>query len=139
MSSTAPDTDFTAKLIDEVPPNTDYPLGFDLNIGDSILRARYRDGLDHQAAPIKPGEIVPITITLYSTVNVSKMGHRIRLDISSSNYSRFDVNSNTGDPLGDYRRMVRADNTVHHDAGHTSRVILPVIPPSPCGAPLSRD
>ena len=65
VSSTAPDTDFTAKLIDEIPPNPDYPLGFDLNLGDSILRARYREGLDHQAPPLDPGDVVPITITLY--------------------------------------------------------------------------
>ena len=134
ISSTAPDTDFTAKLIDEIPPNPDYPLGFDLNIGDSILRTRYREGLDHQAAPLKPGEVVPITIRLYPTSNVFKKGHRLRLDVSSSNYPRFDVNPNTGDPLGDYRRIVTADNTVHHDAGHPSRVILPVIPSSPGAA-----
>ena len=127
ISSTAPDTDFTAKLIDEIPPNPDYPLGFDLNIGDSILRLRYREGLDHQAAPLKPDEIVPITITLYPTSNAFKQGHRIRLDISSSNYPRFDVNPNTGDPQGDYRRIVPADNTVYHDAAHPSQLILPVI------------
>jgi putative CocE/NonD family hydrolase len=127
ISSTAPDTDFTAKLIDEIPPNPDYPLGFDLNIGDSILRTRYREGLDHQAAPLEPGQIVPITITLYPTSNVFKKGQRIRLDVSSSNYPRFDVNPNTGDPLGEYRRMVPADNTVYHDAAHLSQVILPVI------------
>ena len=55
VDSTARDTDFTAKLIDEIPPNPDYPLGFDLNIGDSIIRARYREGLDHQAPPLQPG------------------------------------------------------------------------------------
>jgi putative CocE/NonD family hydrolase len=128
VGSTAPDTDFTAKLIDEIPPNADYPLGFDLNLGDSILRARYRDGLDHQAAPLASGQAVPIAITLYPTANVFKRGHRIRVDISSSNYPRFDVNPNTGDPLGQHRRMVPADNTIYHDAGHPSRVILPVIP-----------
>lgn len=128
VSSTAPDTDFTAKLIDEVPPNPDYPLGFDLNLGDSILRARYREGLDHQAAPLRAGQVVPITITLYPTANVFKRGHRIRVDISSSNYPRFDVNPNTGEPLGEHRRMVLADNTVFHDASHPSRVTLPVIP-----------
>jgi putative CocE/NonD family hydrolase len=128
ISSTAPDTDFTAKLIDEIPPNADYPLGFDLNIGDSILRTRYREGNDHQAPFLKPGEIVPITIILYPTANVFKKGHRIRLDIASSNYPRFDVNPNTGEPLGDYRRMVPADNTVYHDANHPSQVALPVIP-----------
>ena len=131
VDSSAPDTDFTAKLIDEIPPNADYPFGFDLNIGDSILRTRYREGLDHQAAPLKPGEIVPITITLYPTSNVFKKGHRIRVDLSSSNYPRFDVNPNTGDPLGEYRRMVTADNTVHHDAAYPSHVVLPVIPAGP--------
>jgi putative CocE/NonD family hydrolase len=130
VSSTAPDTDFTAKLIDEIPPNPDYPLGFDLNLCDSILRTRYREGLDHQAPALKSGEVVPITITLYPTANVFKKGHRIRVDVSSSNYPRFDVNPNTGDPLGDYRRMVPADNTVYHDAAHHSQVVLPVIPPA---------
>lgn len=134
VSSSAPDTDFTAKLIDEIPPNDDYPLGFDLNIGDSILRTRYREGLDHQAAPLNPGEIVAITITLYPTANVFKKGHRICVDVSSSNYPRFDVNPNTGDALGDYRRMVTADNTVHHDASHPSQVILPIIPADASGA-----
>ncbi len=131
ISSTAPDTDFTAKLIDEIPPNPDYPLGFDLNLGDSIFRIRYREGLDHQARPLEPGEVAPITITLYPNANVFKKGHRIRVDISSSNYPRFDVNPNTGDPLGEYRRMVEADNTIHHDSAHPSQVILPVIPGSP--------
>ena len=124
VGSTAPDTDFTAKLIDEIPPNPDYPLGFDLNLGDSILRARYREGLDHQASPLDPSDVVPITITLYPTANVFKKGHRIRLDISSSNYPRFDVNPNTSDPLGDYRRMVPADNTVYHEAGHPSQLVF---------------
>jgi putative CocE/NonD family hydrolase len=130
VASTAPDTDFTAKLIDEIPPNADYPLGFDLNLGDSILRMRYRDGNDHQAGPLKPTDVVPITITLYPNANVFKKGHRIRVDISSSNYPRFDVNPNTGDPLGEYRRMVAADNTVYHDTAHPSQIVLPVIPAS---------
>ncbi len=128
VDSTARDTDFTAKLIDEVPPNPDYPLGFDLNIGDSIIRARYREGLDHQAPPLQPGQPARVTITLYPTANVFKKGHRIRLDVSSSNYPRFDVNPNTGDPLGDHRRMIPADNTVYHDAAHPSQVVLPIIP-----------
>jgi putative CocE/NonD family hydrolase len=134
VSSSAPDTDFTAKLIDEIPPNPDYPLGFDLNIGDSILRTRYREGLDHQAAPLKTGEIVPVTITLYPTANVFKKGHRIRIDVSSSNYPRFDVNPNTGDPLGEYRRMLPAENTVYHSALHPSVVVLPVVSASADGA-----
>ena len=80
ISSTAPDTDFTAKLIDEIPPNPDYPLGFDLNLGDSIIRTRYREGLDHQAPPLEPGEIAAVTITLYPNATVFKKGHRIRVD-----------------------------------------------------------
>ncbi len=130
VSSTAPDTDFTAKLIDEIPPNEDYPLGFDLNLGDSIIRTRYREGLERQSPPLKPGEVVPVTITLYPTANVFKKGHRVRVDVSSSNYPRFDVNPNTGEPLGDYRRMVSSDNTVYFAGDHASRVILPVIPPA---------
>lgn len=128
VDSTARDTDFTAKVIDEIPPNPDYPLGFDLNIGDSIIRARYREGLDHQAPPLRPGQPARVTIALYPTANVFKKGHRIRVDISSSNYPRFDVNPNTGGPLGDYRVMVPADNSVYHDAAHPSQVVLPVIP-----------
>jgi putative CocE/NonD family hydrolase len=129
ISSTAPDTDFTAKLIDEIPPNPDYPLGFDLNIGDSILRTRYREALDHPVL-MNPGTIYPITITLYPTANVFKKGHRLRVDVSSSNYPRFDVNPNTGEPLGTYRRMVAVDNTVYHNAQYPSHVVLPVIPGS---------
>ncbi len=128
VDSTARDTDFTAKLVDEIPPNRDYPLGFDLNIGDSIMRARYREGLDHQAPPLQPGQPARVTITLYPTANVFKKGHRVRVDVSSSNYPRFDVNPNTGDPLGEHRRMITADNTVYHDAAHPSQVVLPVIP-----------
>jgi putative CocE/NonD family hydrolase len=127
VKSTAPDTDFTAKLIDEIPPNADYPLGFDLNIGDSIVRLRYRDGLDRPKL-LTPGEVAKVVIPLYPTSNVFKKGHRIRVDISSSNYPRFDVNPNTGDPLGTHRRMVAADNTVFHEAGHASAVVLPIVP-----------
>jgi uncharacterized protein len=130
VSSSATDTDFTAKLIDEVPPNPDYPLGFDLNIGDSILRARYRDSL-REPRLMEPGRVYPITITLYPTANVFKRGHRIRLDVSSSNYPRFDVNPNTGAPLGTSRRRITADNTVFHDRDRPSHVVLPVIPSPP--------
>lgn len=126
ISSTARDTDFTAKLIDEIPPNPDYPLGFDLNLGDSILRTRYRDSLD-QPRFMEPGTVSAIRIILYPTSNVFKKGHRIRLDVSSSNFPRFDVNPNTGDALGENRRMVAADNTVLHDASHPSHLLLPVI------------
>ncbi len=127
VSSTAPETDFTAKLIDEIPPNPDYPLGFDLNIGDSIIRTRYRHGNEAPAPPLQRNTPEQVAIILYPTSNVFKKGHRLRVDISSSNYPRFDVNPNTGAPLGDYRVMRTAENTVHHDATHPSQVILPVI------------
>jgi len=126
VSSSALDTDFTAKLIDEIPPNPDYPLGFDLNIGDSILRARYRESFDKPKL-LTPGKVEPLTITLYPTSNVFKKGHRIRVDISSSNFPRFDVNPNTGGPLGADQRVSTADNTVHHGRRYPSRLVLPVI------------
>jgi putative CocE/NonD family hydrolase len=121
------DTDFTAKLIDVYPPNESYPLGFDLNIGDSIARMRYRNSLE-KAELMKPGTIYPVTIQLYPTANLFARGHRIRLDISSSNFPRFDLNPNTGDPLQEHRRMITADNTVYHQAVQASHVLLPIIP-----------
>jgi putative CocE/NonD family hydrolase len=128
VSSNAPDTDFTAKLIDEIPPSADYPLGFDLNIGDSILRMRYRDGFEKPAPAMAPDQVYRAAFELYPTSNVFKRGHRIRIDISSSNYPRFDVNPNTGEPLGRNRRRVKADNTVWNGGERASRVVFPVIP-----------
>lgn len=126
ISSTALDTDFTAKLIDVCPPHADYPLGFDLNLGDSIKRARYRDSLEH-ATLLKPGEIYELQIDIYPTSNLFARGHRIRVDISSSNFPRFDVNPNTGDALQTHRRAIVADNTIFHDASRPSHIVLPII------------
>ena len=127
VSSSAVDTDFTAKLLDVYPPSPDYPEGYAMNIGDGIMRARYRDDRT-RAAMMTPGEIYQLTIVPYPTSNVFAAGHRIRLDISSSNFPRFDVNPNTGEPLGRNRRVVMADNTVYHDAAHPSHIVLPIIP-----------
>src|ERR1700676_5222005 len=118
-SSTAPDTDFTAKLVDVYPPSKDFPAGFDLGVQDGIIRARYRNALEH-AELMKPGDVYQISIDMYPTAMIFKKGHRIRVDISSSNFPRFDVNPNTGEPLNQQRRMIVADNTVHHDAEHPS-------------------
>jgi uncharacterized protein len=126
-SSSAPDTDLTAKLVDVYPPNSDFPIGVDLNIADSIVRARYRETLEH-ATLMKPGTVYPFTIEMYPTSLVFKKGHRIRLDISSSNFPRFDVNPNTGEPLNDNRRWAIAVNTIYHDAQHASHIVLPVVP-----------
>jgi len=126
-SSSAVDTDFTAKLIDVHPASQDFPGGIDMNLEDGIIRARFRNSLEH-AELMKPGTIYPFTIHLYPTSNVFKKGHRIRIDISSSNFPRFDVNPNTGEPLNANRRMVIATNTIYHDREHPSAIILPVIP-----------
>ena len=126
-SSTALDTDFTAKLIDVYPASPDFPGGFDLNLEDGIVRARFRDTLKEEKL-MEPGAIYRFTIKMYPTSNVFKKGHRIRVDISSSNFPRFDVNPNTGEPLNDHRRMIDADNTIYHDREHPSHITLPVIP-----------
>ena len=126
-ASNALDTDFTAKLIDVWPPNTDFPAGVDLNIADSIVRARYRNGFG-KAELLKPNQPYEFTIEMYPTSLVFARGHRIRLDISSSNFPRFDVNPNTGEPLNNNRRSQTAQNTVYLDAKHPSHIVLPVIP-----------
>ncbi len=126
-SSSALDTDFTAKLVDVHPASPDYPAGFDMNIADGIIRARFRDSREREEL-MEPGEVYQFEIWMYPTSNVFKRGHRIRIDISSSNYPRFDVNPNTGEPLNDHRRMVTAVNTIYHDRDHPSHIIVPVIP-----------
>lgn len=126
-SSNALDTDFTAKLVDVYPPNADFPAGVDLNIADSIVRARYRNGLG-RAELLRPGQPYEFTIEMYPTSLVFKRGHRIRLDVSSSNFPRFDINPNTGEPLNNNRRSQLAENTIYLDAKHPSQIILPVTP-----------
>ena len=128
-ASSAPDTDFTAKLVDVYPPNADFPGGVQLNVGDSIVRARYRDSLE-RATLMKPGKVYQFTIEMYPTSLVFKRGHRIRLDISSSNFPRFDVNPNTGEPLGQQRRWAVAENSIYHDGEHPTQIVLPIIPRS---------
>ena len=126
-ASSASDTDFTAKLIDVYPPSSDFPLGFEMNITDGIVRARYRSSPE-RAAMLQPGEVYEFTIEPFPTANVFKRGHRIRVDISSSNFPRFDVNPNTGEPLGRHRRTQIAENTLYHDATHPSALVLPIVP-----------
>jgi putative CocE/NonD family hydrolase len=126
-SSTAPDTDFTAKIIDVYPPNEDYPDGYELNIGDSIIRARYRNS-PARAELMEPGTVYRFRIALYPTSIAFQRGHQIRLHVSSSNFPRFDINPNTGGPLGLEPAFQKATQTVYHDAAHPSRLVLPVIP-----------
>lgn len=126
VSSSAPDTDFTAKLIDQYPPSADHPQGYAMNITDGILRCRYRNSWE-QPELMAPGEVVSITIEPMPTSNLFRKGHRIRLDISSSNFPRFDVNPNTGAPEGSAGPRQVAVNSVHLGGCHASRIVLPVV------------
>jgi uncharacterized protein len=127
ISSDCPDTDFTAKLIDVYPPNADYPDGFAMNITDGIRRVRYRDSWE-QPSLMTPGAVYRIRIDAFPTSNLFRRGHRIRVDISSSNFPHFDVNPNTGEPEGRARSMRVARNRVYLDRGRPSHVVLPIVP-----------
>jgi len=120
ISSDAPDTDFTAKLIDV------YPNGYALILADGQIRARYRSGFE-RAQMLEPGRVYPVDIDLASTSNLFAAGHRIRLDISSSNYPKFDPNPNTGEAAGRWTRRVKARNSVWHGGARASYVELPVV------------
>ncbi|MFB6254618.1 MAG: CocE/NonD family hydrolase [Halobacteriaceae archaeon] len=121
-----PDTDFTAMLIDEYPPSEEYPNGFAVNLCDSICRGRYR-GYRDEPDLLTPGEIYEFYMEPYPTANVFKPGHRIRLDISSSNFPRYDVNQNTGGPLYGDRESQIATNTVYHDSQYPTHIELPIL------------
>ena len=125
VSSSMPDTNFTAKLIDVFPTSEDYPAGYAMNLEDSILRMRFRDSRRREVL-MSPGGVYKITIDLWATANLFRIGHKIRLDISSGNFPMYDVNPNTGEPLGRHTHMVRALNTVYHEAERRSCLILPV-------------
>lgn len=126
VSSSVADTDFTAKLIEVSPPSADFPDGLAVNLSDSILRTRYRNSWEEPQL-MQPGEICQLTFLLYPTSNIFKKNHSIRIDISSSNFPRFDVNPNTGGPLGKERRFQIADQVVYHNRSHSSHVLLPEI------------
>lgn len=119
-ASSAPDTDFTAKLVDI------YPDGRALNLCDSILRARYRKSMSKQEL-LKKGNIYEYDIDCWDTANCFKAGHRIRIEVSSSNFPRFDRNPNTGHKLGEDNELRMAKQVIYHDADHPSRLILPVL------------
>ncbi|HEX9029435.1 MAG TPA: CocE/NonD family hydrolase, partial [Anaerolineales bacterium] len=120
-ASDAPDTDFTAKLVDVDPD------GYARNIQDGILRASFRQP-GGRADPLVPGEPVLFPIDLAATSNVFKAGHSLRLEISSSNFPRFDRNLNTGSLSAASSELRLARQTVLHDAAHPSHIVLPVIP-----------
>jgi putative CocE/NonD family hydrolase len=120
-SSSAVDTDFTAKLVDV---RSD---GFAHNLQDGIIRARYRTSRSEPSL-IEPGRVYPFVIDLWATSHLFKTGHRVRVEISSSNFPRFDRNQNTGAPLGRDDRLEVASQTVYHNEEYPSHVVLPIIP-----------
>jgi putative CocE/NonD family hydrolase len=120
-STSAPDTDFTAKLVD-VRPN-----GYAQNLAEGVVRARFRDSLS-APKPITPGRIYQFEIDMWATSHLVSAGHRIRLEISSSNFPRFDRNPNTGRDLFADAEMRPALQTVMHDRSFQSHLTLPVIP-----------
>jgi putative CocE/NonD family hydrolase len=121
VSSSARDTDFTAKLVDV------YPDGKAYNVQEGILRARYREGFDKKVW-MKSGDVYEVSIDLKVTSNYFQPGHRIRLEVSSSNFPRFDRNLNTGGNNYDETEWNIATNTVQHTATYPSHILLPVIP-----------
>ena len=120
VGSSARDTDFTAKLVDV------YPDGTAFNLQDGILRARYRDGFSKKAW-MKTGEVYSLKIDLHATSNYFPAGHRIRLEVSSSNFPRFDRNMNTAGNNFDESEGVVAENTVCHSRDRASYILLPVV------------
>ncbi len=120
VSSSALDTDFTAKLVDVYPDGTAY------NVQEGILRARYREGFAKKVW-MKPGEVYDVKVDLHATSNYFGPGHRIRVEISSSNFPRFDRNLNTGGNNFDETEWVIAKNTIHHSKRYSSHIILPIV------------
>ncbi|SHL38653.1 CocE/NonD family hydrolase [Streptomyces yunnanensis] len=120
-ASSAPDTDWTAKLVDV------HPDGTAVNLNSGIVRASYRQS-STEPTPIVPGKVYAYTIKVWPTSNLFRKGHRIRLDISSSDYPQYDPNPNTGSWLGQSTARRTAHQTVLHDPAHPSKVTLPVIP-----------
>ena len=120
-ASSAVDTDFTAALTDV------YPDGRAILICEGIHRASFRESLEHPA-PIEPGKVYEYTVSLWETSNVFKAGHRLRLEVSSSDFPRYARNLNTGKPSGLSAEIKRASQTIYHNERYPSRLVLPVIP-----------
>jgi putative CocE/NonD family hydrolase len=121
LSSSAVDTDFTGMLVDV------WPNGFAQNLTSGILRMRYRNSQEKPELA-NPGEMYRVTVDLWATSNVFLAGHKLRLEVSSSNFPRFDRNLNTGEEQARGTRMIKATNVIYHDKARPSAVILPVVP-----------
>ena len=120
-STDATDTDFTGKLVDV------WPNGYAQILLEGVIRARYRESFERQKL-VTSGKIEKYLIDLWSTSNLFRRGHRIRVEISSSNFPKYDRNPNTGHPIGEDAERQVAHQTIYHDAEHLSHILLPVIP-----------
>jgi putative CocE/NonD family hydrolase len=121
VSSSAVDTDFTGMLVDV------WPNGFAQNLTSGILRMRYRNSQEKPELA-NPGETYHLTVDLWATSNVFLAGHKLRLEVSSSNFPRFDRNLNTGEIQARATRMIKATNVIYHDKAHPSALVVPVVP-----------
>ena len=119
-SSDALDTDFTVTLVDVESS------GKAIILCEGIVRARFRNGTDNPEM-MTPGEIYEFEIDMWDTSNLFKAGHRIRVEISSSNFPRYNRNLNSGNPIATDTEITVANQTIYHDADHPSHVVLPVI------------
>ena len=126
LSSDCPDTDVTAKLVDVYPPSEDDPRGFALNITDGIMRCRYRNSSE-APGPWTRASCTGSSIRPFATANLFKAGHRIRLDVSSSNFPKYDVNPNGFEPEGQAEDPRKAVNRVWLDRSRPSHIVLPVV------------
>lgn len=126
VSSDCLDSDLTIKLIDEYPTGGDWPQGFAMNLTDGILRLRYRNSWERPEM-LESGRIVEVEVEAFATANRFLAGHRIRLDVSSSNFPHFDLNPNTDAPPGRWSESKVAHNRIHMDRQHHSRLLLPVV------------
>jgi uncharacterized protein len=121
-ATSAKDTDWTAKLVDV------YPNGYAQNVQSGIVRARYRDGAGKTAKPVEPGKVYEYQIDLWDTSQVFLPGHRIRLEVSSSDFPRFDRNLNTGENPNTGVHAEIAHQTIYHSRQYPSHLVLPIIP-----------
>ena len=126
VSTSALDTDITVKLLDIHPASLDYPEGFHMPLVDSILRLRFAGGFDRERL-LEPGKVYPIAVRLPPVANLFAVGHRIRVDVASSNFPRFDVNPGTGEPIGKHTHTRKSRNTLWLDRAQPSHIVLPII------------
>jgi putative CocE/NonD family hydrolase len=129
-SSEALDTDFTATLVDVEPDAADPDAvgtpGKAIILCEGIVRARFRNGTDNPEM-MTPGEAYEFDIDMWDTSNLFKAGHRIRVEISSSNFPRYNRNLNSGNPIAPDTEITIANQKIYHDSDHPSQVVLPVI------------